>query len=142
MIACSKPLPPQPPPPIVVGTFVGQPGIGLPAIHHHGKGMPTSGEVRQFILSHPFPGGKPVSGRPAPIDALLFMSAGAADARLQNILRGRRLHLFDTATVIDVELGGPFAVTTGPSWVKRPIYVKNAVEVFDGATGNLLFYWP
>ena len=133
--------PPKPPPPILVGVFVGVPGVGTPAIHHHGKGIPTPDEVRKFVRTYGFPGGKTVSGQPT-IQSVDFMAASAANIKLQNYLRGGRVHIFDMATVIVVELAGPFIVTKGPAWAKSPLYVNNAVEVFDAATGNLLFYWP
>src|SRR6266849_7865647 len=65
--ACSMPGlpgPPPSPPLILVGTLVGVPGIGLPAIHNHGKGTPTPDEVRKFVLSHQYPGGPKTTGQP------------------------------------------------------------------------------
>lgn len=93
------------------------------------------------MLTNGFPGGKTVRGQPT-IQSVDFMAASAANIKLQNYLRGGRVHIFDMATVIVVELAGPFIITKGPSWAKSPLYVNTAVEVFDAATGNLLFYWP
>lgn len=138
--ACSlgipvTPVTPASPPLVLVGVFVGTPGIGLPAIHHHGMGMPTEDEVRQFVLGHQFPGGPTTTGQPPTILGIKFISAKAASTKFQSILQGRSVGLTDTATVIDVELQGPFVISSTSR-------TQDAVEVFDAATGNLLFYWP
>lgn len=148
--ACVVPWPTSGPghpnaPPILVGVLVGVPGIGLPAIHHHGEGTPTPDEIRKFVLSHQFPGGPTTTGKPPTILGIRFITAKAANARFQSILRGRSLGLPDTATVIYVVLQGPFAISDtailGPG-VNKPVFIQGAVEVFDAATGNLLFYGP
>lgn len=143
--ACSLGIqsPPEPPPPIFTGALVGVPGVGLPAIHHHGKGTLTPDEVRKFVLSHQFPVGPTTTGQPPTILGIEFITAKAASAKLQGLLRGRSMGLLDTATVIDVELRGPFAFSSAAlKSYKQPFIIQDAVEVFDAATGNLLFYGP
>lgn len=142
--ACSPGIPGHPNPPLIlVGAFVGVPGVGLPAIHHHGAGTPTQDEVRTFVLSHQFPGGPTTTGQPPTILGIGLITAKAASAKFQSALRGRSMGLPDTATVISVELQGPFAISNPlPSWAKKPVFTQGALEMFDAATGNLLFYWP
>ncbi len=119
--ACSPGIPGPPNPPLIlVGTLVGVPGSGLPAIHHHGKGAPTPDEVRKFVLSHQYPGGPTTTGQPPTILGIGFITAKAASAKFQSLLRDRSMGLPDTATVIYVELQGPFAISNSvPSWAKK-----------------------
>jgi len=125
--ACSLGIqsPPEPPPPNLVGTLVGTPGVGLPTIHHRDRGMHTPGEVRQFVLSHQFPGSPTTTGQPPTIVDVEFITAKAASIKFQSILQGRSMGLPDTAIVIYVELRGPFAFSSAAlKSYKQPFIIQ------------------
>lgn len=142
--ACSPgiPGPPNPLPPILVGILVGVPGIGLPAIHHHGEGTPTPDEIKTFVLSHQFLGGPTQSGQPPTVLSIETLTAKAVNAKYSAMLQGKSIGLPDTSSVIVVMLSGPFAISNVPSLYKRPFIEQSVAEMFDAKTGNLLFYWP
>jgi hypothetical protein len=143
--ACASPgIPgtPSPPPPIAIGTFVGVPGVGLPAIHHHGVGTLTPGEIKTFVLSHQFLGGPTQSGQPPTVLSIETLTAKAVNAKYSAMLQGKSIGLPDTSSVIVVMLSGPFAISNVPSLYKRPFIEQSVAEMFDAKTGNLLFYWP
>lgn len=132
---------PSPPPPIAIGAFAGTPGVGLPAIHHHGRGTPTLAEVRAFVLSHPFPGGPTQSGRPPTIVSINTLTAKMVNT-YSAMLRDKSIGLPDATELIVVKLHGPFAIFHKNSWYTNPYIAPDATEVFVAATGNLLFYYP
>jgi hypothetical protein len=112
---------------------------GIPAIQPTKPGIPayTVEDVRQYVLTYGFPGGKPLSGGPPVILAIQFITAQEASI----LMRGESADRPDTALVCYVLVKGPFDANGKhePEPSKAGSFAEGEM-VFDAQTGNLLVW--
>lgn len=109
-------------------------GFGIPRTR---TGTPafTVSDVKNYINTHPFPGGPTLSGKPLTITSVEFITSAVASARLN----GENIDVPATQLVCYVQLTGEY----NPLYVSVPpgFHLNTedaATEIFDATTGNLL----
>lgn len=127
---------PLAPGPGVVPKGLKSAGLGLQAIptSTNGQGI-TLAQVRQYVITNPFPGGPTISGQAPQIVSIQLVTSLQAE----QLLNGEETGLPANAMVYLVILHGPFILTN----VHSPAPIKmqpspGGFEVFDAQTGNML----
>lgn len=95
----------------------------------------TVSDVRNYINTHPFPGGPTLSGKPLTITSIEFITSAVASARLN----GEDIGVPPGQLVCYVQLTGeynPLDVSVPPGFHLDT--EDTATEIFDATTGNLL----
>ena len=112
---------------------------GSPAIRPHLSSIPafTEEDVRQFVATHPVPGGSIRNVKPPAVIKVQFMTSQEASELIHNFVSWRKDKL-----VCYVELEGAFTFHGGPpGYVSRyettPAETR-VFEIFDAQTGNCL----
>lgn len=96
----------------------------------------TVDDVKAYIKTHAIPRAGTVSGKPAKILSIDFITSKEASERM----KGDSIGLADNAPVCYVELYGPF-ITGSVPYGAKPLVSNRGVEIFDARTGRLLVWW-
>ena len=118
-----------------------QPNFGAKAIQPHLPSIPafTEEDVRNYVATHPVPGGGISSVKPPTVTKVVFMTTQEASELIQNFISWHKEDL-----VCYVELEGAFTFAGGPpGYVSRyattPTPADTRVfEILDAQTGNCL----
>jgi hypothetical protein len=114
-------------------------GPGIPAIRPSQAGVPAFAEadVRQYLATSGFPGGRTLSGAKPTITQIVFVTSKQASEMMQ----GESVGLSDAALVCYVHVQGPFSGASISAPGARPGGdYQMAHMVFDAQTGNLLLW--